>query len=228
MYDQRIKKQAEVLVDYSLKVKKGEKIAVFADIAAKPLVLELYKLLIQKGISDVRLHYDTYEMAEIYYKYASNEQINFFPKIDLEEMKYVDCFVNIASQTNTKAMATLAADKIAKRLKTLKPISDRRVEKTRWIVTRYPTEAQAQEAEMTLSEYENFVFNAINKVDWKKMYHEQEKLRKLIDKTKTVRIVTKDTDLSLSIAGRRAENCAGEFNMPDGEVFTSVVEGSAA
>jgi aminopeptidase len=227
MFDARVRKQAEILLEHSLRVKKGEKIVIFADIIAKPLVLELYRLLIQRKTLDVRIHFTSYEIGELFYKYSSNEQINYFPKLEMDEMKYVDCSIFVLSSTNTRAMTGVDAAKISQRMKVTKPIADRRVEKTRWVITCFPTDAQAQEADMPLGDYENFVFNAINKVDWKSLYREQEKLRKLMDKTKTVHIVGEGTDLKLSISGRRAENCAGEFNMPDGEVFTSVVEDSA-
>jgi aminopeptidase len=81
---------------------------------------------------------------------------------------------------------------------------------------------------MSLSEYEEFVFNAINKVNWKEMHKKQEKLRKILDLTNYVRIIGLGTDLKLCIRGRKAVNSAGENNIPDGEVFTSVVEDSAA
>jgi len=71
------------------------------------------------------------------------------------------------------------------------------------------------------------VFDSINKVDWKKKYKEQEKIRRLLDMTDKVRIVGEKTDLTFSIKGRKAENASGTYNMPDGEVFTSVVEKSA-
>jgi aminopeptidase len=80
---------------------------------------------------------------------------------------------------------------------------------------------------MSLSDYEDFMFKVINDVDWKKLFKQQEKLRKLIDKTKKVQIKGPGTDLVLSIAGRKAVNSAGKNNMPSGEVFTSVVENSA-
>ena len=73
---------------------------------------------------------------------------------------------------------------------------------------------------MSLADYEDFLFNAINKIDWKKNYKEQEKLRRLLDKTSQVKIISPDTDLTLSIKDRKAANAGGSHNMPDGEVFT--------
>lgn len=227
MIDLRIQKQADILVNYSLKVKKGERVVLISDIEAKPLALEVYKLLIKNGASEVRSKFDSYEFALSYFENATPEQIKHFPVIEEFETKHADCYIRISAPTNTRALSNVDVKKIAERSVVTKSISDYRVEKTRWVITQYPTEAQAQEADMSLSEYQDFVFSAINNVDWKILWKKQEILRKLLDKTDEVKIVGKDTDLTLSIKGRRAENCAGEFNMPDGEVFTSVVEDSA-
>jgi len=227
MVDRRIKKTADILVNHSLKFKKGEKIIIASDIEAKPLALEVYKQVIKKGALEVRVKFDSYEFAKAYFENANNDQIEHYPKIEEYEIKNVDCYLRISAPSNTRALSTINANKISKRSRVTLPLANYRVEKTRWLITKYPTEAQAQEADMPLSEYEDFVFNAINRVDWKKMRKDQEVIRKLMNKTDVVRIIGKDTDLTLSINGRRAENCAGEFNMPDGEIFTSVVENSA-
>lgn len=228
MIDPRIKKQAEILVDYSLKVKKGENVIITAETEARPLVLEIYKLLLQRGVHEVRFRYDSErfsdEFTEAFFKYADKEQIEHFPKIEEFEMKNVDCYIRIDAKTNTRALTNLDSDKIAARSKVLSSITDYRVDKTRWVVTKFPTEGQAQEADMSLSDYSDFIFGAINDVDWNKKFKEQEKLARLINKTKIVRIVGDKTDLTLDITGRNAVNAGGEYNMPDGEVFTAPLE----
>jgi len=222
----KIIKQASVLVEHSLEIKRGDKVVVIGGFSARPLMFEMYRQLIAKGASDVRLRYDSYEFSEMYYKNASETQINYFPKIDMDEIKYVDCYVRISSPQNTRGLTNVDTAKITRRAKVLRPITNYRVENTRWVITRFPSEAQAQEADMSLLDYSEFVFNAINKVDWKKKFKEQEKLRRRIDAVGQVRIVGRDTDLRMSIEGRKAENAGGRHNMPDGEVFTSVVENS--
>lgn len=227
MIDPRIVKQAKVLVDYSLNVKKGEKVAIEADFIARPLVLELYKKLIEKGAAEVKLHFSDYEFAESYFKKASPEQIKHFPQTTMDEMRAMDCFIGIRSSRNLKGLTGVDAGKISERSRVTRSIQDFRVENLRWVVTEYPTDAQAQEADMSLSQYENFVFSAINNVEWEKKFGQQEKLRKRIDVASNVRIVGEKTNLTLSVKGRKAENAGGHYNMPDGEVFTSVVEDSA-
>ena len=225
--DPRITKQASILVDYSIKLKKGENVLIQADFVARPLVLEIYKLLIKRGANEVKLSFSDYEFTEAYYKNAVSLQIKHFPQISWDEIKKIDCFVAISSPINTRGLTGLDVDKIAERRRVTDKIQNYRVDNTRWVITTYPTNAQAQEANMSLSDYEKFVFKAINGVDWKSQHKLQEKLRKRIDKTSVVRIVGKETDLSMSIKGRKAVNADGEYNMPDGEVFTSVIENSA-
>lgn len=225
--DHRIIKQAEILVDYSLKVKKGENVVVIGDVASMPLIKEVYRLLIKRGAGEVRLDLRDYELEEIFYKNASKIQLKHFPKITDFEVHNVDCYIRIGSTTNARGLTKVDASKISVRQKTVRPITDYRVEKTRWVVTRFPTDAQAQEADMSLSDYSDFVFKAINGVDWKAIFKQQEKLKKIVDKTNEVRIIGPGTDLKLGKKGRNSENAGGENNMPDGEVFTSVVESQA-
>lgn len=226
LIDPRVTRQAEVIVNNSVKVKKGDRVAVHADFEARPLALAIYKLLISKGACEVRVHFTDSEFSEAFLKNASKEQLSTLPQIAMDEIKKIDCFIAISGGTNTRAFTNISAEKMAMRAKTVRPITDYRVENTRWVITRFPTNSSAQEADMSLSDYEDFVFGAVNNVDWVKKFKEQEKLRKLVDKTAEVRIVGEDTDLSMSIKGRVAVNAGGEYNMPDGEVFTAPIEKS--
>jgi aminopeptidase len=103
----------------------------------------------------------------------------------------------------------------------------------RWVIALYPTASMAQDAEMSLCDYEDFVYKAcmLDLADpvgyWKKVAAEQERIVKWLEGKKSVHIIGKETDLQLSIAGRRFISCAGDRNMPDGEVFTGPVENSA-
>ena len=224
LIDPRITKQAEILVDHSVKAKKGERIAIVADIAATPLLTEVYKKLIQRGVSEVSVRLGYEELQEEYYKNASKEQLETFPKMEMQETKNLDCYIYLHAPQNTRHLSQIDSKLLSLRRKVRKPISDWRVEKTRWVISNFPTQALAQEGDMSLDEYSDFMFTAVNNNDWKKVYKQQESLRKLMDKTKKVRIAGKGTDLTLEITGRRAINCAGEFNMPDGEVFTGPLE----
>src|SRR3989344_7416598 len=115
--DPRIKKQAKILVDYSLKVKPGEKVVVNSDFVAKPLVLEIYKLLIKRGVYEAKLRFSDYEFTEAYYKNATDAQIKYFSKTDFAAIKTIDCFIRIDSPTNTRGLSGVDIRKISERAK---------------------------------------------------------------------------------------------------------------
>ena len=224
--DPRITKQAETIVEHSVKAKKSDNVTIVSEYEGKPLVKEIYRLLVQKGISSIKWDLVDEDLDIIYYKYSSKGQRQVFPKVSYYSIKNCDCFIRIFAPSNLKAMSQIDPTKISERIKTLKLINDWRVNKTKWVISVFPTNSLAQEAGMSLSDYEDFVFSSINDVYWDSLKEKQAKIKKLLDKTKLVKIVNKDTNLTFNIEGRKAESCLGQFNMPDGEVFTSVKENS--
>src|SRR3989344_2799030 len=224
--DPRIKKLAKILTEHSLKIKRGSLITVNAGIEAKELVLELSKLILKKEAFP-KINLELAGFAYIYFKTAKDWQLKRFTKTAMYEAKQENGRISIGSEYNTKELTNINPKKIFARQKTTKPIHDLVIKKDNWIIVEFPTNALAQDAEMSLEEFENFVFNATN-IDWKKTTKKLEKIKKIIDKGKTIRIIGKNTDLSFSIKGRKAIVCNGKRNMPDGEVFVSPVENSAS
>lgn len=224
MPDPRIIKVAEILVDYSTRVKKGDNVLILSDFVGRPLVKEIYRLCVKRGAGEILLFFDSYDLDEIFYKNSTPSQRKHFPKISMDIIKKIDCWIGVRGSSNLRGLSSVDPNAISEVAKVARPITDWRVEKTRWVVTEFPTESQAQEADMSLSDYEDFVYGAITKIDWKKKRKEQAKLARLLDRTKKVRMVGEGMDLTLDISGRKAINAGGENNMPDGEVFTSVDE----
>ncbi len=226
MADKRIAKLAKILVNHSLSVRKGENVLIVSSSElAKPLVLEVYKEILLAGahpLVSIKLE----EAANIFFEYASETQLRHLPKTQLHEAKNMDCFVNIRAPLNKKALSNIDPQKAGTRSKALKPIGEEIVNNKRWVLTNFPTQALAQEADMSLSEYEDFLYRATN-IDWDKVKKQEESLQKVLDKGKTVRIMGQDTDITLSIKGRKSIPCHGIRNMPDGEVFLSPIEDSA-
>jgi aminopeptidase len=225
MVDDRIVRLAKLLVEYSTEVKEGDRVLISCDAQAKDLALEVYRQCLLKDAYPwikVELPGRNY----IFYKYASEKMLNFFPEHEYYEIKNTDVYIALRAPSNVKELANIEASKIAQRVKVLKPISDWRVEKTRWCAFYYPAESLAQEAGMSLEEFEDFVYNSCL-VDWKELSKRLYKLKNVLDKTDQVHIVGEHTDITFSIKGRVAEVGDGKKNMPDGEVFTSVVEESA-
>lgn len=224
MADPRIKKLADILVNYSIKVKKGNYIQINFEIGAKALALEVYKMILKKGAFPIA-NPIVPGFGYNYYKYASDEQLNAFPKLAMFEAKMADGLISIGAEYNTKEFTTIDPKKMALRRKITYPISQINLKKNNWVGCEFPTNALAQDAEMSLEEMEDFVFDACIQ-DWKKEEERQEKLKKILDKGKQVRIVAPDTDITFSIKGRQGIKCCGKRNMPDGEVFIAPVEDS--
>lgn len=219
MTDSRITKLADILVNHSIKVKKGEKVAIEGEANAKSLVKEVYKKVLKAGgYPHVNISFP--EMQYIYFKNASEAQIKHFPEMRWQEAQHFDSFIRIGAPLNTRQLSSVNPKKMSARMKITQKISEHIVHKKKWVITMFPTNAQALEADMSLEEYEDFVFGSTN-IDWKKQEAYQRKIKKIFDNHDRVHILDKDTDLKFSIKGRKGMLCAGRFNMPDGEVFYS-------
>lgn len=220
--DPRIKKLADILVNYSIKVNKGDVIQVNTGIEAQALTLEVCKNILKKGAIpkvDVQLP----GFAYTYYKYAPKEVLENYPTIAEFTAKNIAGSIGIGTEYNTKELTTIDATKLSLRRKITHPISEIHLKRNNWVITEYPTHSLAQDAEMSLEEFEDFVFGATN-LDWSEESKKQTKLKGILDKGSKVRIIGKDTDLTFSIKGRQGIKCDGHRNMPDGEVFIAPVE----
>jgi aminopeptidase len=226
MKDPRVKQLADVLVDYSTRVQPGDVVLISASgFESLPLVKELYVLCLQRGAKYVEYEFTNAEISRNFYNHANEIQINFFPQHRLDFMKQVTVFIAISAGENSMVMAQANQQNMIAYAKVVRPIADWRVKHTRWVITRYPTHGAAQEAKMSLEEYEDYLFAACC-IDWNEESRKQEKLKALVDATERVRIVASDTDISFSIAGLPGIKCDGRFNIPDGEVFTAPVKES--
>ena len=237
MIDERLKKLANILVSYSLEIKKDDLFLVRGGTVAAPLIREVYRQAIKIGAHPyTQVGIDG--LAEIYYKDSTEHQLRFVSPISKYEIKNIDASLSIISLSNTRSMSRIDPNKQAIAGMAHKIISDlflKRAAKKelRWCVTQYPTNAAAQDAEMSLEDYENFIFKAAHVNDkspveyWKKIFSNQEKIKKILESKKKIRIVAQDTDLELKVSGRKWINCAGKENFPDGEIFTGPIENSA-
>lgn len=220
MIDPRIKKLAKVLVDYSVFVKKGEHVIISADTNAQDLVKEIYKLVLKKGAYP-SLHIDLPGLTYFYYKNATMEQLKKFPKIRWYEVQHTKKYIGIGSPENTRELTNIDPKRIALRDRVVDKIRDYIVNakpKIHRVTTAFPTNALAQDAEMSLEEYEDFFFNACL-LDWNKLGKKIKKIRDVFNKGKVLRIIGEDTDLTLKLHPKSFVAADGCENMPDGEVF---------
>jgi aminopeptidase len=221
---EKIKRLAEILVNYSIKINKGDSIVISGGIESQDLAKECYKLVLKKGAYP-RINISLPGLAYYYYQNATEEQLNHFPSLSEHIAKNTQGVISLWSTTNTKEMSNVDSKKLALRRKVTKPISDIRIAQDNWVGCGYPTSAVAQDAEMSLEEFENFFFDAVL-IDWKAHSKEQNKIKELLEKTDKVQIIGKETDLTFSIKGLGGVKCDGHHNMPDGEVYSAPIKDS--
>jgi len=220
MLDPRIREMADVLVNYSTQVRKNDVVLISASgISCLPLVKEIYARCIEKGAKYVEYEFSIPEITRLFFNKAGVKQVAYFPQHKLDFMKQVTVYIGIGSAENSMVFSQANQDTMIAHARVLRPIIDRRVKNTRWVVTRFPTHGAAQEARMSLDEYEDYLFSSCC-IDWREESRKQGKLKRLMDRTDKVKISASDTDLSFSIKGFKSIKCDGRFNLPDGEVFT--------
>ncbi len=236
MADPRIEKLAKVMVHYSLAIKRGQKVYLQTSPAGQEFNLAFYEEAIKAG-AHVTVLMNIPGTDEIFFKYASNQQLDFISPIrELVHTTY-DARMVVEADTNTRELAGVDPKRIARYRKANAPLFAQMMKRIdsgelRWCLTVYPTDAMAQEANMSLSDYREFVYEAgmLNAKDpvalWKAEKQKQQKLVNWLKGKKQVSIKGDNIDLTFSIKGRKFIPCAGDQNFPDGEIFTSPVEDS--
>ena len=228
---------AKTLVHYSLEIKKGQKFAIFGSDLAAPLVREVYREAVRAG-AHVTVIPSMEGVAEIFLKEASDEQLQFVSPLSRLVYETYDALLSIRGDYNTRSLSGVDPKRQALRAKAGAELSQVLLSRSakgelRWCATEYPTHASAQEASMSLAEYEEFVFRAcqVDQEDpvsrWRAMSEEQERIIGVVKEIDTLRIVGEDTDLTLRVKDRTWISAAGTHNFPDGEIFTGPVEDSA-
>src|ERR687886_1528131 len=232
MRDERLVKLARVLVDYSVEAGEGDQVVLSGGAAAEPLIKEVYARLLEVGaipIPQVTLP----GMQELFFGHAKEIHYEKTPPVVRALYEGADAFISVMAPRNIRALAAVDPQKqqaLSKRDKALQEVV---LGKDRWALTLFPTEALAQESEMSLEDYEDFVFGAmaLNEDDpvryWREKAEEQGRLIERLERADEVRILGPGTDLTLSVKGRKFLNGDGSQNMPCGEVFTGPVEDSA-
>ncbi len=222
--ERKVQRLAEILVRHSVKAKRGEIVRISTSELGRPLALAVFREVVRAGAHPL-LSVSFEEADGIFYEEAGKEQIDHLPPTKLYEAKTIDADIIILAPGNTRHLSHIPPRKMADRRKATKPVSEVLLRRVRWVLTNFPTEALAQETDRSLAEYEKLYYGAVEQ-DWGTMARMFGGAKKILEKADRVRIVGKETDLSFSIKGRTAIPCAGEYNMPDGEIFTAPVETS--
>ncbi len=224
--DQREQVLAHNLVNYSIEVKKGDKVWIDAigcgESLPTCLIREIYAV---GGIPFLNIINKRLEKELLLG--ASDEMLTLWAQRDCDFMDKMDCYIGIRGGANAFELSDVP-EAIMQRYDKIygEPVhSDRRVAHTRWVVMRYPTEGMSQLASMSTEAFEDYYYNVCC-LDYKKMGDAMQPLVDLMNKTDKVRIVAKDTDLTFSIKGIPAIKCDGHCNIPDGEIYTAPVKDS--
>jgi aminopeptidase len=238
MADTRIEKFARILVDYSTRVKAGDRVGITATTLAEPLVKVLYALILERGAFPYVLM-DFPDQEEIFFAHARDEHfpvISPFQKMAFEEF---DVLIKARSEANTRALSNVDPARQAHRQAGLAPLLQAQMRRgaegsLRWMSTLFPTRAYAMEAEMGYEAYQDFFYAACHADDtavdpvasWESVRAEQDRFIALLAGHDRVEIRSANAELKLSIQGRKFINACGSHNLPDGEIYTGPVEDS--
>jgi len=234
--DIRIEKLADLLVNYSVAVKPGDKVLIQGGFVAEPLLKAIYKKILQAG-GHPFLQAFMNGADDMLFRFGSDEQIKHVPPAVELMYKTYDCRIYILSEINTKELSNVEPSKMVMRAQARADLMKIMMQRTaagefRWTIAPFPTNALAQDAEMSLTDYEDFVYQAcmpdLNDPIgyWKKIAAKQKKIVDWLAPRKHIHLTGKGTDLRLSIEGRKFISCHADKNVPDGEVFTGPVEDS--
>jgi aminopeptidase len=237
MNDVRIERWAHALVHYCLYVKSGETAAIYTSPLAAPLVEAVYRELLHVGAYPLPM-ISLGSLDEMLLREGNNEQLKWISPLASTLAETIDARLFIGAQSNTKALSGIDPARTALRREAMMSVARRQQEreregKFRWSLTLYPTEAYAQDSEMSLHDFEEFVFDVcfLNDPDpiarWQELSASQQRLVDWLVGHKKARILGPQTDLTLSIEDRIFINSDGKRNFPSGEFFTGPVEQSA-
>jgi aminopeptidase len=224
MQDARYARLASLLVDYSTNLKPGEKVLIESFDAPDDMTIALVRAARKaKAIPFVQL-----QRARVTRELALEidaRALDLTAAHELARMKKMDAYIAVRGSNNISELADVPIDKMKLVAKKLRPLQDQRVQKTKWVVLRWPTPAMAQLAGMSTEAFEDFFFKVCT-LDYRKLQPGMKALKALMEKTDKVQIKGPGTDLQFSIKGISAIICGGDRNIPDGEVFSCPVKDS--
>jgi aminopeptidase len=224
MTDPRFTKLARLLVGYSTQLKKGEKILLDMIDVPDEFTIELVRAVREvAAIPLVELRH-TRVTRELLMG-TSQEHAKTVRQIELARMRKMQAYIAIRGSHNANENADVPSDRMAMYNKAIRSVLDYRIEKTRWVVLRWPSPSMAQAANMSTEAFEKFYFDVCT-MDYRRMAKAMAPLEKRMKRADRVHLKSPGTDLAFSIKGIGAKSCDGKLNIPDGEVFSCPVKNS--
>ena len=226
MHDPRIDQLADILLDHSCRIERGEKVLIEAfDLPEPTLVCRLVEGAAERGAVPF-VSWRSNAVLRSLYRTATEEGMKLAGQFDLAQMREMQAYIGVRGAANSSQFADVPHEQMdLYQQHWWKTVADYRVSKTKWVVLRYPTDSFAQAANMSTSAFEDFYFDVCT-ADYAAMEKAQKPLVARMEAADRVRIVAPGTELEFSIKGIPVIPCAGDRNIPDGEVFTAPVRDS--
>jgi aminopeptidase len=232
----RLAKLADVLVGYSTAVQPGDTVQIEGNPTTAPLMREVYRAVVRAG-GHAKAGLVVDETQETLLNEGSDEQLAWVPLDRRWTVEHGDVWIVLDGPENTKHLTGVDPEKMARWLKGREPYQNRYLERDslgefRWVLCGYPTQASAQDASMSLGEFEELIYGAafLDEDDpvaaWQTFGEELEAVGAFLETKRELRVVGEDTDLTVGVGGRNWIRSKGMKNFPDGEVFTGPVETS--
>ncbi|MBX3084750.1 MAG: aminopeptidase [Anaerolineae bacterium] len=236
MSDPRLAKLADALINFALGIKAGEELMIASPVGAEPLLYEVVRAALKAG-AHITTRLGIEDLRELELRESSEAQLTHISEIAKFEIDHIDAYLSIRAPRNTRNLSGIDPKRMSLANAGYHYMLERITERTakgelRWCVTQYPTHAAAQDAGMSLHDYEEFIFNGclLDQADpvaaWKAQQAEQQRIIDYLSKHDSIHVVAPGTDLTYRVGGRIWVNADGHFNFPDGEVFTGPIEDS--
>lgn len=223
--DKRWNQLGELLVNYSMKVKPGEKVMIaMVEPESYPLMYAIYKHVIKAG-GLPQVQFLSEELNRLALIFGTEEQYGWVPDIEMYGMEWADVYFGLRGAHNLNVFWDVPSEKLQTLRNAMGKVSTARWQKTRWCLLRVPNDALAHQAETDLNTIMDMWFNACL-LDWEEVSAEWDAWAEKLNQGKEVHVLGKGTDLTLSVEGRTWDVAKGLGNMPDGEIATSPVTSS--
>lgn len=237
MVDPRISNLARLIVNYCVHLGKGEEVVINATTESIPLVREIVRHVVEAGAYPVFVNIGDESITEAFYKYASPDVLSHVSILEKEVVSRIHAQISILAPSHTKPLVGVDPEKLKIRSQARRELSKIFLERSargelKWVIAPYPTRALAQEAGMSISEYEDFVYHATYAdtpdpvSEWSRIGERQNKIVGFLNKAKEIKYTGPGIDLYLRVDGRTWVNDDGHYNMPGGEVFSAPLEDS--
>jgi aminopeptidase len=226
MFDPRWTELASILVDYSTRTGRGDKLLIaMTELETFPLTLAVYEAAVRAGAFP-QVQFASAYLERALLRYGSDELVARVPDLEWQGLTCADTYIGLRGVRNPHELAGIPPQRLIAHKRAMGQVSTLRNQQTRWVLVRVPNESFAQQAGMTLEETMSFFFRATLR-DWSAEARDYERVRALFQSAAQVRITSRDTDLTFSTAGRTYILGDGHINLPDGEVYTAPIDDSA-